>query len=69
MAYKAPDISYSVNRLSALDEDDIRAFNASAIVPQGIPRIPPDVKLHDYQSDAINSWAERGYLRHGNRYR
>ena len=69
MTYKAPDISYSVNRLSALDEDDIRAFNASAIVPKGIPRIPPDVKLHDYQTDAINSWAQRGYRRHGNRYR
>ena len=61
MAYKAPDSSYSVNRLSVLDEEDIRAFNASSIVPKGIPRIPPDVKLHDYQTDAINAWAERRY--------
>lgn len=60
-AYKAPDSEYMADRLAALDEEEIQRYNSCASVPKGIPCIPPDVKLHDYQIDAINSWAVRGY--------
>lgn len=33
----------------------------SVIIPKGIPTIPRDVELFEYQNDAINTWAENNY--------
>lgn len=61
LSYKIPNGDYSIERLSFLDENLEMSDGVSKIVPKGIPCVPSDVSLHDYQKEAIKSWASKGY--------
>lgn len=61
LSYKVSTGDYSLERLAFLDENTEPKENAFASIPKGIPCVPPDVTLHDYQKEAIRSWASKGY--------
>lgn len=55
-------VSYQKSSLN-LELDQIEIENLSEIFPPvpGIPTLPPNVKLHKYQQDAIDQWAIQDY--------
>ena len=55
-------VSYQKSSLN-LELDQIEIENLSELFPPvpGIPALPPNVKLHKYQQDAIDQWAMQDY--------
>ena len=55
-------ISYKKDTLN-LELDNVEIENSCEIfsLKPGIPAMPKGVSLHDYQQEAINSWAEKDY--------
>ena len=55
-------VSYKRDAMN-LDLDRVEIENSQELLPliPGIPAMPKGVSLHDYQQEAINSWAERDY--------
>ncbi len=55
-------VSYQKNSLN-LELDQIEIENLSELLSPapGIPALPPNVKLHKYQQDAIDQWANQDY--------
>jgi len=55
-------ISYKKDSMN-LDIDRMEIEQAYEVSPisKGIPRMPPEVSLHEYQNDAIKAWVQRGY--------
>lgn len=61
LSYKVPNGDFSTDRLAYLDEIDEQMDKIYSDIPKGIPCVPRDVSLHNYQEEAISTWAERGY--------
>lgn len=55
-------VSYQKSSLN-LELDQIEIENFSELLPPapGTPALPPNVKLHKYQQDAIDQWASQDY--------
>lgn len=55
-------VSYQKSSLN-LELDQIEIENLSELFPPvpGIPALPPNVKLHKYQQDAIDQWVMQDY--------
>lgn len=53
LSYKKDDIN--------LDLDELEFIKKEKILKPGLPAIPYGVELHDYQKEAIDRWAEKGY--------
>ena len=44
-----------------LELDELELVSNTVMIEPGIPAIPYGVKLHDYQNEAIDRWADNGY--------
>ncbi len=53
-------LSYKKDTMN-LELDELELVSNTVMIEPGIPAIPYGVKLHDYQNEAIDRWADNGY--------
>lgn len=60
LSYKSPNYDYSIEKLALLD-DNLDPSDNVCDIPKGIPYVPPNIEIRGYQTEAIDSWAEKDY--------
>lgn len=53
-------LSYKKDTMN-LELDELELVSNTVMIEPGIPAIPYGVKLHNYQNEAIDRWADNGY--------
>lgn len=55
VSYKKDSVDFELDNL------ELEASYEAFPIPKGIPRVPDDVTLHEYQVEAIQAWADNDY--------